>query len=125
MDTIWPMFGVANQLLATLALAVGTTLLLKSRARRYALVTFLPLLFMVATVFTGGVENLLHLYLPKGMIVSTALTAAMLLLAAVIILEAGFRWVGILASGRALLPPAYVSPGKQPWARGSPPPPWE
>ena len=42
-DTIWPMFGVANQLLAGVALAVGTTILINMGKARYAWVTFIPL----------------------------------------------------------------------------------
>jgi len=54
--TIWPMFGVANQLLATIALAVGTTVILTLNKKRvYALITFIPMLFMLVT--TGHRRN--------------------------------------------------------------------
>ena len=53
------MMGIANQLLATIALAVGTTYLLQHAPRRvYALCTGIPLVFVVATVFTAGVESI-------------------------------------------------------------------
>ena len=65
-STIWPMFGVANQLLATLALCVGTVFILKhSRRWAYGLITFIPALFMVVTTFTAGVQNIFNNYLPK------------------------------------------------------------
>jgi carbon starvation protein len=54
-DTIWPMFGIANQLLAVLALALVTTLLVNSGRGRYAPVTILPMLFVVSTTMTAGV----------------------------------------------------------------------
>ena len=51
--------GIANQLLATIALAVGTTYLLQHAPRRaYALCTGIPLVFVVATVFTAGIESI-------------------------------------------------------------------
>src|SRR5438477_58413 len=55
-DTIWPMFGIANQLLAVLALALVTTLLVNTGRGRYAAVTLLPMLFVVSTTVTAGVQ---------------------------------------------------------------------
>jgi len=56
--SLWPMFGVANQLLAVIALAVGTTVLLKMGRARYAWVTLAPMCFMVVTTVTAGVSNI-------------------------------------------------------------------
>jgi len=53
-STIWPMFGVANQLLAAIALGVGTTVIIKSGKLRYAWTTFIPMLFMFTTTFTAS-----------------------------------------------------------------------
>ena len=55
-DTIWPMFGIANQLLAVIALALVTTLLVNTGRGRYAPVTLLPMLFVVSTTMTAGVQ---------------------------------------------------------------------
>lgn len=55
-DTIWPMFGIANQLLAVVALCLVTTLLLNSGRGRYAPVTLLPMLFVVATTMTAAAQ---------------------------------------------------------------------
>jgi len=52
--TIWPMFGIANQLLASVALALGTTILINIGRARYAWVTFLPLCFVTTTTLTAG-----------------------------------------------------------------------
>ena len=58
-DRLWRMYGIANQLLAAIALAVGTTyLLMRAPKRVYALCTAVPLVFVVATVFTAGVESI-------------------------------------------------------------------
>ncbi len=54
--TIWPMFGIANQLLAVIALTLVTTLLVNSGRGRYAPVTVLPMLFVIATTMTAGVQ---------------------------------------------------------------------
>ena len=53
-DTIWPMFGIANQLLAVLALCLVTTLLVNSGRGKYAWVTLLPMLFVITTTMTAG-----------------------------------------------------------------------
>ena len=53
-STIWPMFGIANQLLAAVALAVGTTILINIGKQRYAWVTMVPLSFLTVTTLTAG-----------------------------------------------------------------------
>jgi carbon starvation protein len=53
-DTIWPMFGIANQLLSVMALALVTTWLVNAGRGRYAPVTVLPMLFVVSTTLTAG-----------------------------------------------------------------------
>ncbi len=63
-QTIWPMFGIANQLLAVVALTVGTTIILRERGPRYAWVTFVPWLFVGTTTVTAGVQAALRIYLP-------------------------------------------------------------
>jgi len=55
-STIWPMFGVANQLLAALALSIGTTILLKLGKARYTPITLIPMSFMFATTLTASYQ---------------------------------------------------------------------
>jgi carbon starvation protein len=57
-DTIWPMFGIANQLLAVVALALVTTLLINTGRARYAWATLLPMLFVTTTTLTAGGQML-------------------------------------------------------------------
>ena len=64
-STIWPMFGVANQLLATLALAVGTSYLINTGKRKYIWITLVPMTFVGITTITGGVMNMLNIYIPQ------------------------------------------------------------
>jgi carbon starvation protein len=90
-STIWPMFGVANQLLATLALAVGTVYILKNSDKKwYALITFAPCLFMFATTVTAGIMNVKDNYLPKHTFqgnLNAALSVVMIILVCAIFFE--------------------------------------
>jgi carbon starvation protein len=98
--TIWPIFGVANQLLATLALALGTTWLLHHGKRRYAWVTLAPFLYLSFTVITAGVENIFSLYLPRGDILNTVLSAALLLMVAFVVVDSVRLWISLARGPR-------------------------
>jgi carbon starvation protein len=55
-ETIWPMFGIANQMLAVVALAIVTTVIVNAGRGRYAVLTIVPMLFVVATTMTAGYQ---------------------------------------------------------------------
>ena len=58
------MFGVANQLLAVIALCVGTTVLINMGKRRYMWVTLLPMIVVSITTLTAAWQNITHNFLP-------------------------------------------------------------
>src|SRR3954469_24366318 len=53
-NSLWPLFGLANQLLAVIALCLGTTVIIKMRKARYAFVTASPLIFMCVVTFSAA-----------------------------------------------------------------------
>ncbi len=55
-ETIWPMFGIANQMLAVIALAVVTTVMINAGRGRYAYITVLPMLFVLTTTITAAYQ---------------------------------------------------------------------
>ena len=59
-NTLWPLFGISNQLLATIALAVMTTILIKLHRLRYAWVTLAPATVLVAVTMTASYQKMFH-----------------------------------------------------------------
>ncbi len=110
--TIWPMFGIANQLLAAVALVVGTTIILRNATKaRYALVTLLPLLFVGGTTLTAGVRALAQIYLPLARspdaaqasngVVQSSVTAVLIVCVAIILVASARQWLHMLRARRA------------------------
>jgi carbon starvation protein len=66
-QTLWPMFGVANQLLAVVALAVGATVLVNEGRGRYAWVALCPLAVVATTTLAGGFLSIRNIFLPMAL----------------------------------------------------------
>ncbi len=107
-DTIWPMFGIANQLLAVVALTVATTVIFNSGKGRYAWVTLLPLAFVATTTLSAGYLSITQKFLPMTSIpekafqgyLNAGLIAVMMSCVALVLIESVRRWA---ASNRATL----------------------
>ena len=73
-STIWPLFGTGNQLLATLALAVGTAFLVNMGKARYAWITAGPMLFVGVTTIIAGVLSIKNIFWPLTLQPATRVT---------------------------------------------------
>jgi carbon starvation protein len=108
-STIWPMFGIANQLLAVMALAIVTTLLVNTGRARYAPLTILPMLFVTATTMTAGYQ-MSHLFLvmmekdatPWRGVLNLSLTVFVVASVMTLLLMAAARWIAVVRSPKLL-----------------------
>jgi carbon starvation protein len=111
-STIWPMFGIANQLLAAVALAVATTIIINTGKARYVWVTLLPLAFVAITTLTAGVLSVRDNFWPMAIgpdptrnfqgYVNTTLTVVMMICVVVILTNAIWKWTQVLSGRQAV-----------------------
>jgi carbon starvation protein len=99
--TIWPMFGVANQLLAAIALGIGTTLILKAGRAKYVWVTLVPMCFMFTTTITAAWE-LIAMFRAKAHYLDALLVGCMGLLAVITLADMMYKWWGWFIDGREI-----------------------
>jgi carbon starvation protein len=110
-STIWPMFGIANQLLAIVALAVGTTVLINGGKRRYAWVTLTPMCFVAVTTLTAGFMSVRDSFWPMATgarldmrfqgWMNTSLTVIMMICVGIILISAVRKWTATAAAPAA------------------------
>jgi carbon starvation protein len=99
--TIWPMFGVANQLLAALALSIGTSVLIRMGKARYTPITAIPMTFMFVLTFTAAWELVVRFSKQIALKPAEALTfkldialvSIMAILAVVILVDSIIKWI--------------------------------
>jgi carbon starvation protein len=109
--TIWPMFGTANQLLATVALAIGTTYIINRGRAKYAWVTIVPMVFVGATTLTAGWMNMANIYYPMTSkpgaelpaYLNLILTAVIMASVIVILFDAIPKWYRTIKGTRPIL----------------------
>jgi carbon starvation protein len=111
--SIWPLFGVANQLLAVVALAVATTIVINIGRQRYAWITFLPLCFLSVTTLTAGWLNITDNYWPMATgadaaqhlqgWVNTLCTGVMMSCAVIILITTSLRSLAVLTGRMRVL----------------------
>jgi carbon starvation protein len=118
-NSLWPLFGIANQLLATVALCVATTILIKMHRARYAAVTLVPLAWLVAVTFTASWEKIFAANARIGFLaqaralasapatsatrrlilnnrLDAAVTAILVVMVALVLIESLRQWIAIL-----------------------------
>jgi carbon starvation protein len=109
--TIWPMFGTANQLLATIALAIGTSFIINRGRAKYAWVTILPMIFVGVTTLTAAYLNIKNIYLPQVHVKETivpgvinlALTCSIIICVFIILSNAIPGWIRAISGKKTLL----------------------
>ena len=95
-STIWPLFGMANQLLATCALIVGTTMLIRLGKAKYAWVTAGPALFVLPIVMWAGYLNVTGNFLPKELYLLASMSVLLMVLMMIVFIAAFRRWHELL-----------------------------
>ena len=112
-STIWPMFGVSNQLLAAIALGVGTTLMIKPGKIRFAWVTAVPMAFMFVTTLTASWQ-LIAIFRGKALKAALAadaftfnldavLVGLMAVLAVISLADMSYKWYGYVTKTRKIV----------------------
>jgi len=118
-NSLWPLFGIANQLLATVALCVATTIIIKMHRTRYAAVTLVPLIWLVAVTFSASWHKVFDPNPRVGFLaqarvlggasatpptarlifnnrLDAAVTAALVLMVALVLIESVRDWISVL-----------------------------
>jgi carbon starvation protein len=105
-STIWPMFGIANQLLAAIALCVGTTVIINSGRAKYAWVTITPLVFVATTTLIAGWRSIFDNFLKDANsqrgYTNVTLTAIMMSCVIIVLVDSILKWRKTIRSSKGL-----------------------
>ncbi|WP_294219503.1 carbon starvation protein A [uncultured Chryseobacterium sp.] len=95
-SSIWPLFGISNQLLAACGLIVCTTMLIRMNRGKYALCSAIPGVFMAIITFWAGYVQVTEIYIPKQQYLLAALAAIAMILMLVVFVGAFRKWYELL-----------------------------
>ncbi|KFF07877.1 carbon starvation CstA family protein [Chryseobacterium luteum] len=95
-SSIWPLFGISNQLLAACGLIVCTTMLIRMKRGKYALCSAIPGVFMAVITFWAGYIQVTTIYLPKEQYLLAALAATAMILMLIVFIGAFIKWYQLM-----------------------------
>lgn len=95
--SIWPLFGICNQLLASVTLLIGTTVILRMNKAKYAWVTGVPGVLMTFITFWAGIWLIVNQYLPAKQYLLVTLSILVMVLMIFVIFGTIKRWLELLS----------------------------
>ena len=95
-STIWPLFGMSNQLLASSALIIVTTMLIRMGKAKYIWVTAVPGIFLAFVTMYAGYLNVMDVYLPKKLYILATLSIIIMVMMIIVIIGTFKRWSELL-----------------------------
>lgn len=110
--SIWPLFGISNQLLASVTLLIGTTVLLRLNKTRYAWMTGVPGILMTCITMWAGIWLVIYQYLPAGQTLLAVLSCLVMLLMGIVMIGTLRRWM-VLLNMHTLVKDPYGVPVKE------------
>ncbi len=95
-SSIWPLFGISNQLLAACGLIVCTTMLIRLNRGKYALCSAIPGIFMAIITFWAGYIQVMTIYIPKEQYLLATLAVVAMVLMLIVFIGAFRKWYQLL-----------------------------
>jgi carbon starvation protein len=95
-STIWPLFGMSNQLLASSALIIGTTMIMRMNKVKYAWITAVPGILMAFVTMYAGYLTIVGNFLPKKLYLLTTMAIIVIVLMVIVFVGAIKKWLELL-----------------------------